>query len=154
MIKQKSYIEQFRPSLQFHIINVLVNITNLHVMKKYYTYFTLSSMGSSMHHTEERLHCGQILKSRKDTSSFLQVWPIFASHIHCKKCCLGWHELLLKIQRVGKYLPPVHIKSFQKETVATHCNLHPLFIQFGSPPRCLPRCCPLGVPTCAFSLCL
>ncbi len=33
-IKQKGYIVQFSPSLQFHIINVLVNITNLHVMQK------------------------------------------------------------------------------------------------------------------------
>ncbi len=84
-------------------------------MQKYYTYFTLSSMGSSMHYTEERLHCGQILKSRKDTRSFLQVWPIFASHIHCKELRLGWHELLLKIQRVGKYLPLYILRAFRRK---------------------------------------
>ncbi len=84
-------------------------------MQKYYTYFTLSSMGSSMHHTEEMLHCGQILKTRKDTSSFLQVWSIFASHIHCKKFHLGWHELLLKIHRVGKYLPLYILRAFRRK---------------------------------------
>ena len=111
-------------------------------------------MSSSMHDAEERFHGGQLLESRKDTGNFLQVWPVFASHIHGKELCLGWHQLLLKVHGVGKYFSPVHIKGFKKETMATHSNLHALFIQFGCPSWCLPCCCPLGVPTRASSLCL
>ncbi len=84
------------------------------MMPKYYTHLTLSSMGSSMHHAKKGFHSGQLLKSRKDSSSFLQVWPVFASHVHCEELCLSWHELLLKIQRVGKYLPLYILRAFRR----------------------------------------
>lgn len=78
-------------------------------IQKYFTYLAFGSMGSSMHYTEEWLHGGQLLESRKDTCSFLHVRPVLASHIHGEELGFGWHEFLLKIQGVGEYLPPVHI---------------------------------------------
>ena len=64
-------------------------------------------MSTSMHNTQEGFHFCQLLESRKDPDSFLQVWPVLAGHIHGKELCLGWHELLLKKQRVN--ISPLYI---------------------------------------------
>ncbi len=74
-----------------------------------FIYLTLEIMGFGMKYRQEGLHVEKVLELRAAFCDFLEIGPIFASHIHAKKGDLPTGQLVLQVQGICKNFSPVHI---------------------------------------------
>lgn len=95
-----------------------------------FSYLTFEIMSFGMKNRKKWPHGEEILKLRAFLCHSLEVRPVLACHIHCKKFNWLTGHLLLEVQGVGKNLPPEHIEGTKENPMTTYSEFQALLVCF------------------------